>query len=107
MWRGSRKCPSLLQRLVHQPCPLGHYPFAAGAVVGEEGGEAEAAGHVEEALDGLADAGAGLVGAEDLDGDAVGLAADAGLQLGDAGAELVLAGGGDPEVEGGPEEGPV
>ena len=54
-------------------------------VVGEEVGQAQAACHVEHALDGLADAGAGLVDAEQVDGYPVGLAAHPGLQLGDPG----------------------
>ncbi len=111
-WSGSAPdrvsgLPGPAQGVVQQAGPLLDHPFPAGGVVGEEVGEAQAAGHVEEALHGLADAGAGLVGAEQLHGDAVGLPADAGLQLGHPAPQLVLVGGGDPQVEGGAEEGPV
>lgn len=76
-----------VQYVVQQSRPLCHDPLPPSGVVGQYVGQAEAAGHVEEALDGFAYAWPCLVGLQESDRDAVGLAADAGFEFADAGVQ--------------------
>ena len=80
--------------------PLVEDPAPAAGVVGDGGGQAEAAHQVEGRLHELADAGPGLVDAERLDREPVGLAADPLLERRDRGQQGLVGAGGDPQLEG-------
>lgn len=70
------------QRLLDQRGPLRDHPLAAPAVVRQQIGEAEAARHVQQPLDGFPYAGQRLVCGQQLHRDAVCLTPDMSLQLG-------------------------
>src|SRR4051812_45227560 len=84
--------------------PLGEEAGAAGGVVGEKGGQAQAADEIEGRLDDFAGSRTGLVDAEGFEGQAVGLPAETCFQGEYLLAERGVGAGGHPELQGGSEE---